>query len=72
MQIERMHPFDSRKFGKVMHALQNEGFFSADQVGKMAACSPRDTQLKHTEAEYLITYLRNYLALLLGFTICLR
>ena len=46
MQIERMHPFDSKKFGKVMHALQNEGFFSADQVGKIAACSPRDAQHK--------------------------
>ncbi|CAK0781151.1 hypothetical protein CVIRNUC_005298 [Coccomyxa viridis] len=30
--IERMHPFDSRKFGKVMRALQNEGFFNAEQL----------------------------------------
>lgn len=50
MQIERMHPFDSRKFGKVMRALQNEGFFNAEQVGKVAACSPRDAKLKHAEA----------------------
>ena len=46
MQIERMHPFDSRKFGKVMHALQSEGFFNADQVANIAACSPWKAQLK--------------------------
>ena len=50
MQIERMHPFDSRKFGKVMHALQDEGFFNAEQVAQIAACDPSDAQLKHAEA----------------------
>ena len=32
MQVERLHPFDSRKFGKVMTSLQKEGFFNAGQV----------------------------------------
>ena len=32
LQVERLHPFDSRKFGKVMTSLQKEGFFNANQV----------------------------------------
>ena len=30
--MERLHPFDSRKFGKVIASLQKEGFFSEHQV----------------------------------------
>jgi len=38
MQVERLHPFDSRKFGKVMTSLERDGFFSRDQVCNSFRC----------------------------------
>ena len=32
LQLERIHPFDSQKFGKVVHNLQAAGVLKASQV----------------------------------------